>query len=460
MSSFLSLVATPLSDSIIPDEIIIEILLRLPTKLLSRFMCVSKPWHKLISSPDFIKTHLKLISNDKEYSHHRVLLTGIGGNFNFCSFPPLFNEEQCTELFPINSPIQKSYLLSRAVGSVDGLICLFNQPREIIIWNPTISKSKELHNFRKDILSFDERYGFGYDKSNDEYKVVFVDYCSSTDDEFSPSNMRTVVSIYSSRTDSLRTVHDQLQHIYLVNDSGKFVNKKIYWVSSTEFNNHNVRSIISFDVADETWESMELPFSGEDDSYFELGVMESNLALLYTSHLHATTSNLWILKHCGVDVSWTKLFNIKYPRNAGGRMCIPQSTLSIIHFCQSNNGDILILLPPVIMIYDGSTRELKHVVDVGRCFAEEIYLENLLKSLSISNQGRQELGVIGKVPWKQPLAEMQGKAEYDTPLWWGPSPDTAHSETPFAAVAPPVFKGEGYHVWDERMEAHIEANDP
>ncbi|KAF3674589.1 putative peptidyl-prolyl cis-trans isomerase FKBP17-1, chloroplastic-like [Capsicum annuum] len=30
-------------------------------------------------------------------------------------------------------------------------------------------------------------------------------------------------------------------------------------------------------------------------------------------------------------------------------------------------------------------------------------------------------------PWKQPLAEMQGKAAYDTPLWWGPSPDTAHS---------------------------------
>ncbi|KAF3619193.1 putative pentatricopeptide repeat-containing protein-like [Capsicum annuum] len=26
-----------------------------------------------------------------------------------------------------------------------------------------------------------------------------------------------------------------------------------------------------------------------------------------------------------------------------------------------------------------------------------------------------------------PLAEMQGKAAYDTPLWWGPSPDTAHS---------------------------------
>ena len=33
------------------------------------------------------------------------------------------------------------------------------------------------------------------------------------------------------------------------------------------------------------------------------------------------------------------------------------------------------------------------------------------------------------------------------------------SETPFTALAPPVFKGEGYHVWAARMETHMEAND-
>ncbi|PHU06047.1 putative Myb family transcription factor [Capsicum chinense] len=41
----------------------------------------------------------------------------------------------------------------------------------------------------------------------------------------------------------------------------------------------------------------------------------------------------------------------------------------------------------------------------------------------------------GFKPWKQPLAEMQGKAAYDTPLWWGPSPDTAHS----GSVSAPGF---------------------
>ncbi|XP_060183289.1 uncharacterized protein LOC132613281 [Lycium barbarum] len=33
------------------------------------------------------------------------------------------------------------------------------------------------------------------------------------------------------------------------------------------------------------------------------------------------------------------------------------------------------------------------------------------------------------------------------------------SETPFTALAPPVFKGEGYQIWATRMEARMEAND-
>ncbi|KAF3655826.1 putative protein transport protein SEC31-like isoform 1 [Capsicum annuum] len=45
----------------------------------------------------------------------------------------------------------------------------------------------------------------------------------------------------------------------------------------------------------------------------------------------------------------------------------------------------------------------------------------------------------GFKPWKQPLAEMQGKAVYNTPLWWGPSPDTAHSGSFSAPCCPFLF---------------------
>ena len=33
------------------------------------------------------------------------------------------------------------------------------------------------------------------------------------------------------------------------------------------------------------------------------------------------------------------------------------------------------------------------------------------------------------------------------------------SETPYIALAPPMFNGENYHIWAARMEAHLEAND-
>ena len=33
------------------------------------------------------------------------------------------------------------------------------------------------------------------------------------------------------------------------------------------------------------------------------------------------------------------------------------------------------------------------------------------------------------------------------------------SETPFTALAPPVFNGENFHIWAARMEVHLQAND-
>ncbi|KAF3674658.1 putative F-box/kelch-repeat protein-like isoform X3 [Capsicum annuum] len=58
----------------LPEELITEILLKLPIKSLLKFRSVCKSWLELISSPEFVKNHLLLSTTNKDYNHHGILL--------------------------------------------------------------------------------------------------------------------------------------------------------------------------------------------------------------------------------------------------------------------------------------------------------------------------------------------------------------------------------------------------
>ncbi|PHT33879.1 hypothetical protein CQW23_25679 [Capsicum baccatum] len=294
------------------------------------------------------------------------------GNFNVCSLRALFNKQQSAdELYDVDFPTSSATV----VCSANRLICLFN-PRETYIWNPTINKCKKLLNFKWG-SSFPAKYGCGYDESCDDYKALFIGYCRNSS--------RHLVNIYSLRTDSWTTVHEQFQGIFLINRSGKFVNGKLYWASSsTGISNYVMRKIISFDLANETWGSLVIPIDGEVNSHFRLGIIGSDLSFLYTCHLGATTSDIWILKDCRF---WKKLFTIKYPRLVSLYIFPLQGYTFSMHFHQSNNGEIFISVTPFIMIFDGSTRKLEHSIEVEECNPVDIYVESLVYPLMISDQG-------------------------------------------------------------------------
>ncbi|PHT77389.1 hypothetical protein T459_20911 [Capsicum annuum] len=153
-----------------PAEILTEILSRIPVKSFLRFKSVIKSWSSLISSPEFTKYHLSLsANNNKDYTNH-IVMWRIGQQD--------FNLKECPVTMETNLDyhMKKSGIACVIEGSVNGLICLVNEAKELFVWNPAIRKYKMLRDFRTKLKDDGKcTYGFGFDDIHDDYKAY--DYC-------------------------------------------------------------------------------------------------------------------------------------------------------------------------------------------------------------------------------------------------------------------------------------------
>lgn len=99
-----------LTTPILPSKLVTKILSRLHVKPLLRFTGVSKSWLGLISIPEFIKTHHNLFANNKDYIHHKVMMSFRPKyNFKNCSLRSLFNES-VTEAKDLDYPTKSNGL--------------------------------------------------------------------------------------------------------------------------------------------------------------------------------------------------------------------------------------------------------------------------------------------------------------------------------------------------------------
>ncbi|KAM3249605.1 hypothetical protein P3L10_011375 [Capsicum annuum] len=253
----------------LPLELIIEILSRIPVKSLLKFTCVLKSWLDLISSPDFIKSHLEVSANNKDNTHHRLMLCYCNDdNFKDWSLSSLLYEPDKAEESDSNYPIKNLKKSYHSMDSVNGLICLVNESDDLYLWNPSIRKYKKLPDSTINSTDVSHSvYGVGYDKFHDNYKVVghtyYLGYLRDVD-----------AQIYSLKSDSWRSISYLLNGV-TINRPGRFVDGNLYWVNS----NSTERNIIYIDLVYEKWEKMELPSFGEGDNDLWLGVLGSDLSV-------------------------------------------------------------------------------------------------------------------------------------------------------------------------------------
>lgn len=154
------------------EDLVIEILCRLPVKLLLQLRCVCKSWNHLISHPKFAKKHL----STSRRRLHLVTHTNIPGKYVIDSYPldSVFtgittNITSFVEYYENDRFTKYDYI----VGSYDGIVCLVEYfENAVLLWNPSIRKFKQSPSWKMPPMGGRLRYGFGYDHVSDAYKVV------------------------------------------------------------------------------------------------------------------------------------------------------------------------------------------------------------------------------------------------------------------------------------------------
>ncbi|XP_059628475.1 F-box/kelch-repeat protein At3g06240-like [Cornus florida] len=282
------------SGTYLPEEILVDILSRLPVKSLCRFKCVSIPWHSLITDPRFVKTHLNrnnrcekiIVNSDSLYS---VDCTEASNN----------HDVTATKL-DMPSNIHCTYIL----GSCNGLILVADKDQlPKFLLNPSTREFKELPKFSIEPIHYRFRmYGFGYDSSTDEYKVVLVwfSWCCSY----------THISFYTWRTDSwaFRYVHDFPYEPRVLFSVGVHVNGSLHWLAdkcSKDSPSVKLYVICAFDLTREEFRDLVVPCPSHEPS--GLGVLGGCLAMLVCDVGH---TNVWVMKEYGVTDTWTKFLTI------------------------------------------------------------------------------------------------------------------------------------------------------
>lgn len=178
--------------SVIPEDVLLDVLSRLPAVSLVRFKCASKSWCALIDSSYLIQLHLKKSLND--IKSRKMLAVGkyhrrkednrvpVGFIFYVISFDFGFKIADVQEMKP---PVQHCNDRVSIIGSSRFLICLrytFQKScrEKIVLWNPSIGSHRILPFTPVEIEALEARkyghytfsYGFGHDNVTDDHQVA------------------------------------------------------------------------------------------------------------------------------------------------------------------------------------------------------------------------------------------------------------------------------------------------
>ncbi|XP_074335731.1 F-box protein CPR1-like isoform X2 [Apium graveolens] len=337
----------------LPNELIDEILCRLPVKPVLRFRCVSKGWCSLIDSNAFIKKHLKKTLECNIGGG--LIINGDGGDFYLADFDSL--DDADASAVRIDAPIKNLLVESQFVGASNGLICVWqNQMNDVFLFNPATRKSRKIANsspqmFPTSFSQFESfTCGFGYDQTNDDYKVVKVAECYS-------SRFRGKLAIlYSLKTNTWTRIRNFPANIRITSNECVFTNGSLHWTAIT--NPVNGKDIIlAFDLQLEQFKEVPSPPITRALVNFNwkclVGVGE---CLCFTDNYPESSMDVWLMKDYGARNTWYKAFTVEQRSTLGSF-----SSFSPIAFSKSHSDVLLLEVDGKLVWYDPERKTVKNL---------------------------------------------------------------------------------------------------
>ncbi|XP_057426605.1 F-box/kelch-repeat protein At3g23880-like [Lotus japonicus] len=336
--------------SVLPFELQVEILSRLPVKTLMRFKCVSKPWKSVIADDKpFTKLHL---ARSSQNAHLLLTLECItdGEEVTHIAITPVHRllEDPSPRIFDgqetLKDRLNNHYSVA---GSYNGIVCLRGylltassvQVFWFLLWNPvTRLRSEYSPVFKESRLQGKTNYGFGYDDSRATFKVVVAIW---TDLKM---EREVWVSCMGDTCWRKILIHPAFPTL-LSQIDGQFVGGCVNWLALDNLNGPfydwnsvtlNQLVIVSFDMRqEEAYTYLSLPQGLREVPCVEpqLGILRNHLCLF---HYHKTTHFVvWQMTKYGVPESWTQLVCFSYAH--------PRSDYNLLPLCLSEDGNILLL---------------------------------------------------------------------------------------------------------------------
>ncbi|KAG7571690.1 F-box associated domain type 3 [Arabidopsis suecica] len=167
-------------SDLLPIDLKMEILKRLPVKTLARFLCLSKEYASIISCRDFMKLYLTESTNSPQSLIFTFESKTHRKHFFFSASP--WEQEEEDEMSPQNEDESSSSACvatyhmkchsqpyTTVAPSVHGLIC-YGHPSKLMVYNPSTRRSITLPKIDSQRINM---YHFlGYDPIHGDYKVL------------------------------------------------------------------------------------------------------------------------------------------------------------------------------------------------------------------------------------------------------------------------------------------------